>query len=188
MKKLFTTAIVALILGAGAYFGYQALSNDIKIEFTAEELQAKIDEQFPRKKQKFLFTIEMKEPGILLENASDRLGLKIKTDVSILGANALEGFLFVNGNVDYDPKTAELFMTDPKVQAIEIDGLPDQYKERVEEILATAIEEYLSHLPFYQLKAEDTKQSLASLLLKSVYVKRGKLVVVLSLEKALESA
>ncbi len=187
MKKIITTFFVALLLGAGTYFAYQTLSNDIKIVFTADELQAKVDEQFPREKQKFLFTIKLTDPGVLLENASDLLGLKIKTQVSILGANALEGFLFVNGHVDYNPKTAELFMTNPTVQAIEIDGLPEKYKERVEEILATAIEEYLAHLPFYQLKAKDFKQSLASLLLKSVSVKNGKLVVILSLENALKN-
>lgn len=84
-----------------------------------------------------------------------------------------------SGGVRYDPKAGQLFLTQPKIEHFELQGVPEQYASRVASALSEALDAYYADHAIYTLHAFDAKELAARLVLKSVTVKEQQLVVTL---------
>ena len=89
----------------------------------------------------------------------------------------------MSGAIDYQPDRGEFFLTDPVIEALRIDGVPDRYAEQSRNVIESALAEYYRTRPIYTLKGTDAAKVAGRLLLKDVTVKDEQLVVTLGLNK-----
>ena len=77
---------------------------------------------------------------------------------------ALGGELDISGGVRYDEIDGQFFLTDPAIENLNIQGIPDKYSERANKVLTKALAEYYADRPIYTLRETDAKQAVAKLL------------------------
>ena len=152
-----------------------------ELVFHREELQKKIEREFPLQKKKSLITATFSEPAVLLDEGSDRMGIGLAVKVALPGGKNFHGNVEADGELQYKPENGELFVFNSRVHQLQIPELPDRYRGPVQEVVARAVKHYLSSVLIYQLKQDDFKHSLARLVLKSVRVEEGNLVVEIGL-------
>jgi len=119
-----------------------------------------------------------------LVNGSDRVraGLDVALNVRV-GEQPLPmgGSLDASAGIRYDPKAGQFFLTQPKIEHLNLQGVPEQYAPLVAVALSKALETYCADHAIYTLRASDAKQLAARLVLKSVAVKQQQLVVTLGI-------
>ncbi len=71
----------------------------------------------------------------------------------------------------------EFYLTDPVIEALRIQGVPEQYADRSREVIARAIAEYYKTRPIYSLQGTDASKVAGRLLLKDAAVKNEELIV-----------
>ena len=123
-------------------------------------------------------------PRLSLINGTDRVdaGLDAALNVHINDMPlSLGGELDVSGGVRYDEIDGQFFLTDPVIENLNIQGIPDRYSERANNVLTKALGEYYADRPIYTLRETDAKQAVAKLLLKDVIVRNRELVVTLGI-------
>lgn len=185
MKKaaiaiLFFAAITA-IGGALYYYAHR----EYVFRFSEAQLQEKLSAKLPlTKTYLFIFQVTLDHPRVNLVNGTDRVkaGLDVLLNIRLGNEQKpLGGTLDVSGGVKYVPERGEFFLSDPIVEHLTVQGIPDKYTEKVNSIMAAALTGYFADHPIYTLKAEDTKQAAAKLVLKNVTVENQELVVILGI-------
>jgi Protein of unknown function (DUF1439) len=182
-RAIVSAAIVIAIVSSGAY--YYLYGREYVFRFTEAQLHQALAERLPIEKSYFvIFLITLDNPRIKLVEGSDRVnaGLDITFNVRLSDEPApLGGSIDASGGIRYDASEGQFFMTDPKVERLEVEGIPEQYSSRVAGALTSALGEYYSAHPIYTLDGSDAKQAAARLVLRSVVVERQELVVTLGI-------
>lgn len=184
MKKVASGIIFLLFVAA--FFAYQYFSGkDYVYRFSETQIQEKISEKLPIQKSYFIiFGVNLNNPRVELRDGSNRVnaGLDITLNIKIGGeSKPLGGTIDVSGGLLYSKKDSAFFLTDPIIENLGIQGVPEKYSEKAKDVLAKALGEYYSERPIYKLKAGDPAKTAAKLLLKRVVVEDKELVVVLGI-------
>jgi hypothetical protein len=87
----------------------------------------------------------------------------------------------ISSGLRYASDTGSLYLTDPVIEHFSVEGIPDHYVERANDVIAKAIADYFAVHPIYTLKSSDTRQAAVRLVLKDVVVKDRELVVTLGI-------
>ena len=95
--------------------------------------------------------------------------------------NPLGGTIDVSSGVDYRMETGELFLTDPKIENLLIQGIPDKFQENVNQAISIALAEYFRKNPIYTLRNTNLKQTAIRMTLKSVTIENQELVITLGI-------
>ena len=93
----------------------------------------------------------------------------------------LGGTALVTSALAYRNDTKQFFLSNPEINKLSIQGIPQQHLDKATEFATTAAREYLQEFPIYTLKATDTKTTAAKLLLKDVQVKSSEIHATLGL-------
>jgi hypothetical protein len=93
----------------------------------------------------------------------------------------LGGTIDASGEIKYVQATGEFFLTDPVIERLAVQGIPDAYAGKVSSALTKAVAAYYADHPIYSLRATDAKHAAARLVLKNVVVENHELVVTLGL-------
>jgi len=179
--------ILAIVLIAAAIGGayYYFHGREYVYRFTEAQLQQALSERLPFTKTYLLiFQVTLDHPRVTLVNGSDRVraGLDITFNVQVGGQPVpLSGSVDASGGVRYDPRVGQLFLTQPKIEHLELQGVPEQYTARTAAVLSKALETYYADHAIYTLNASHAKELAARLVLKSVTVQDQQLVVTLGL-------
>ena len=178
------SVVVALTVAiAGAYMYFSGKEYVIKI--TELQIQEKMREALPLSKTYlFVFQVSLDSPRIELTNGSDRIraGLDITMNVKLGNEDLpLGGSVDASGGVKYVSNEGSFYLTDPEVENLSIQGVPQQYADRVTQVVELALAEYYSAHPVYRLKTDDIKQATAKLVLKDVTIQNQELVVTLGI-------
>lgn len=165
------------LLAAAIYFFFPIIELKQRIHLTASDLQAQIASKFPLEKHALILTARFTDPQVTLNSGSNRLGLGITTTVEAPGHKLLSGRTEADGEISYNAETGELFLNNPKVTKLHVDGLPREYEGIARSLVGSVLEGYLAKMPIYKLDRSDTRQALAKIIVKSVKVEDGELVI-----------
>jgi len=164
------------------------------LTFTRGEIQDKVEDKFPIKRSAAIVTLVLTDPNIVLEDGSDRIGLKavVKGELPASGLAELgkmigigdeghKGSIYVDGDVEYEPVEGTFYFTKGKIKELSIEGFPAEMKQPITELADLAVKHDLSKVPLFTLNEQDMKERAAKFLLKSVRIKDGKLEVTVGL-------
>jgi hypothetical protein len=178
--------LVALLMAAavGSIY-YYVYGKEYVYRFSESQLQQALSVRLPYTRTYLLiFEITLDHPRITLVNGSDRVmaGLDITLNVRV-GSQPLPigGSLDASGGIRYDPKTGQLFLTQPRIEHLNLQGVPEQYASRAAAALSRALETYYAEHAIYTLNTFDARQLAARLVLKSVTIENQQLVVSLGI-------
>ena len=179
MSKTMTISIIVIIvLAVSIYFYFSGREYTIKI--TEAQLQEKLGEKLPlTKKYFFIFEVTLESPRVSLKDGEDKIhvGLDIILNIKIGKEKPLGGVIDVSGGVRYEAEKGQFFITDPVVENLKIQGIPEKYTDKVNKVLSKTLAGYCEAHPIYTLKTADMKQAAAKLILKNVYIHNNKLVI-----------
>ena len=176
--------ILSIITAIGGLFFYYSEKEYI-FRFSESQIQEKLSTKLPLTKTYLLiFRVTLNNPRVNLTNNSKRIGAGLDVSLNIKIGNEtkpLGGTIDISGGVKYLPERGEFFLTDPIVEHIAIQGIPENYSEKVNLILTKVLAEYYADHPIYSLRATDIKQAVAKLILKNTVIENHELVVTLGL-------
>ncbi len=172
-----------LVLSGGVFYFLKGKSFVVRL--SEAQLREKLEAKLPLTKTYFLFfQITLRHLRVTLVEGSDRVkaGLDVELNMRLGNASkALGGSVDVSGGIQYNAAQGELFMTHPVIEQTAVQGVPEKYAPMLNEALSKAIGEYCAERPLYALRATDTKQAIAKLVLKDVVVQDRHLVITLGI-------
>jgi hypothetical protein len=182
-KSILAAVAIVAILMASTYFYFSG--KEYVVRMSESEIREKLDEKLPLTKSYFLIIhITLKNPRVLLENGTKRVnaGLDVLLNITI-GKNTkpLGGTIDVSGGVRYLAENGEFFLTNPVIENLGVQGIPDKYLLKVNKALTQALAKYYEENPIYTLRATDVKKAAARMVLKDVVVENKELVVTLGI-------
>jgi hypothetical protein len=174
---------VALLTAGGAYWYFAGRTYVVSISET--ELREKLAERMPfTKTYALLLQVTLDNARVSLIEGSDRVGIGLDVVLNLrIGSEPLNlgGSIDVSGGIAYRASDGQFFLTDPLIEQLQVQGVPEKYRERVREAVTRALAEYYATHPVHTLKAADLKQAAARMLLKDVVVTDRQLVITLGL-------
>jgi hypothetical protein len=182
-KKILAAVVTFAILIAGTYFYFSG--KEYVVHMSESEIREKLDEKLPITKSYFLIIqLTLKNPRVLLEDGKKRVnaGLDVLFNITI-GKNPkpLGGTVDVSGGVRYLAEKGEFYLTNPVIENLTVQGIPDKYLLKVNKALSQALAKYYEENPIYTLRATDVKKAAARMVLKDVVVENRELVMTLGI-------
>ncbi len=183
MKKvLIVTLLLVLVIAGGLLY---VRSEPFNIVITQTQIDAALQKKFPVTKTHLLISrITYANPHLTLLPDSNRIEVGLNAEVNIKIANEskkLGGTVLVTSALAYRNETKQFFLSTPQINNLEIQGIPQQYLEKVTNFASSAAREYLQEFPVYTLTAKNAKTAAAKLLLKDVQVRGSEIHVKLGL-------
>ena len=122
MTKALKLVIIAVTLIG--VFGSSACSTFRKeFVFSRDDLQAKIEGQFPLEKNKRLMRLRLSEPELLLRPDRDRIGMRLAVEAKLPGVKPLSGVLEADGELVYRPERGHFAIADGRLLGLDVQGL-----------------------------------------------------------------
>jgi hypothetical protein len=183
MRPRSIIAVIAL-LAAAAVAGYLAIhGREYVYRIPEQVLRERLSARLPiTKTYLIVFQVTFDHPRIALEDGSDRVDAGIDLAFNLRVDNAIKhlvGSLDFSGGILYSQETGEFFLTEPVIQRVAIEGLPDRYIELSKKLLARALRDFIASHSVYSLSTSDATELGIRLALKRVIVKDHELVVTL---------
>lgn len=180
MKKILLVALLVFAVAIGSGYYYFSGKNYV-LRFTESQLQEKLNAKFPLTKTYLLiFNISLDNARVHLLDGAQRVavGLDIVLDINVgKETRPLGGKLDISGSVNYLAETGQIFLTDPVIENLSLQGVPEAYIGKLNLILTKALTNYYAEHPIYTLKSTDVKQAVVKLVLKDVRVENHELVL-----------
>jgi len=151
------------------------------LEFTQPELQEKISAMMPVTKQTMLATVVVDNAKLELIEGSDKLAIAAQLNAKILGNLNASGDMKIQGTLSYNAKEGAFYLKNPEIIELNINEIPPRFHDQIKQLAQKGVAKKLSKQPVYKLKDDDTKQSLAKSMLKSLQVKNKTLIATLGL-------
>ena len=178
---LFVLFLCLSAVGAYSFFS----GKEWEIRLSEEQIREKLTSSMPVRKEYLLFfRVMLDNPRVALVDGSNRIagGLDVTLDIGLTSEKIpLGGTLDLSGGVRFDSDTGKFFLTDPVVERLNIQGVPERFTEKVNQVLTKALSEYYLNHPIYTLNAFDVKQGAAKLLLKKVVIESKQLIITLGI-------
>ncbi len=182
MKKTLVFSIILVAMGAVALYVYFS-GKEYVIRLTEAQIRETLEKKLPlTKTYLFIFETTLENPRVSLEDGSERVdaGLDIVLHIKIgKESKPLGGSMDVSGEVLYRADKGQFFLTEPMVENLTLQGIPEKYIRKAKEVLTKALTHYYEEHPIYTLKATEAKQAAAKLVLKNVLVENKELVILL---------
>ena len=184
MKKIILgIALLLMLVAAGVFFYFSGRVYEIRL--SQDEILEKLSDKLPFSKRYLLiFEITLSNPRVTLTEGSDRVGIGLDAGLNIDFSGSpisLGGAVDVTSGVRYQSESGRFYLTDPVVDRVTIEGIPERFTNRVNGVLSTALAEYYETHPIYTLRPTDVKTAAARLILQDVTVEDGELVIKLGI-------
>lgn len=183
--KIMVAATAAVLLVGLTLVFFILRGQRFVVELTQAQLQEKLDARFPIAKPYLLvLVLTYSEPEVTLTEGSDRVSFGVKATLNILiggQPKPLGGHGIVSTGVQYNPEDYSFYLNDPRLEQLDIQGVPIKYTAIVNDLAKQMLEERINRTPIYTLKETDLKQEAARLILKGLTVHDGKLVITLGI-------
>lgn len=141
-------------------------------------LQARVREQFPLTRRMPLgIDVELANPVVSLAGQDGRVGLALDAAVGLPSQPVVSGRADVSGLVRFEPAQGRFVLDDPRLEALQLPGVPPAYAGAVRAAVNAAASSLLRSLPLYTLDTGSFAESYAKRHLKSVRVKEGRLLL-----------
>jgi hypothetical protein len=181
MRKFISGILLGITLLAALYFYIRG--KEYKIELTQAQIQQNLTDRSPIKKCALrVLCLTLSDPVVKLEEGGDRIRFAASAALNLtLNDKQLHGFGDIAGRIRYEQQRGEFYLDAPDILRLTIEGIPEKYAQKVEELAKESVAEYLAVRPLYRLKSTDIKQSIVRLVLRSVRVTNGVLIITVGL-------
>ena len=129
--------------------------------------------RFPLREKELLYALSVREPKLLLNENSDRIGLSVEVQIGILGGKKIAGSLTADASLRYDAAQTAFFLDNPRVTDVRIPGLPKTIADKVPGVATIALQGVLKEKPVYRLTDEDAGLFVLRRTLKAVKIRSG---------------
>lgn len=186
MTKLSNWLIALVIITFVAGGIYILQGSDLVLTFSERDLEKRLGEHLPfTERYMGVVEVSLTNPRVNLVEGSDRIagGLDAMVDISLgefsLGGDnaAIAGGIDISGGVRYEPADGALFMVNPQIEKVRIDGMGAAAANRANAAIALALDEYFRTHPIYVLSDNDLGEAATKVALDDIMVKDGKLVL-----------
>ncbi len=150
------------------------------VELSKEEVQEAFAGYFPVKHITPFVMLTAHNPKVSLAQKDGRIGLEFSVLANVPGILTGEGRGFIDGDLEYRQQTGEFYLRDPKIKRLELYDMPAEITATVQLALQQLMRQSLPVILVYKLQESDMKQMMAKSVLSSVEVRRGKLLLELS--------
>lgn len=183
MRKLILVASVLIVTLLASYLYYSG--KEYELHFTERELQEQLSKGLPLTKRYLLiFEVTLDSPRVSLRDNENRIraGLDITLNIHI-GSEPLpiDGRIDASGTIRYENTSGEFYLSDPAIEDLTVQGVPDHYTDQVNKLLEKVLTEFYSERPIYRLDSEKMTQAATKMVLRSVEVSDEELVVTIGI-------
>lgn len=182
-RLMLICGILALLVAGGTVWWIKGKSTDIRV--THAQIQEQLAQRFPVQRTMLLllhWRLENPTLEFIPQRQRVKLGIDARLNLRIDGGRGdLGGRVEVETGVRYDDTRGALFLVDPVITHLAIDGLPAQHLQRATDSLHDLLIDLLRQKPVYTLNPLDLKQGTARLLLREVRIEDDAVVVRLGL-------
>jgi hypothetical protein len=180
-RNLLFVVLFLIVVAAGAFLYFK--DRRYKLVITQEQIDAALKEKFPiTKTHLVLFQITYSNPHAKPLPDSNRIEVGLDAEVMIKAlsdSKKLTGTVFVTGALSYRDDKKQFFLVEPEIKKISIQGIPQQYIDKVTDFASKVAQEYIQEVPVYTLKDGSARTTAAKLLLRDVEVKQSEVHVTL---------
>ncbi|MGR8929869.1 MAG: DUF1439 domain-containing protein [Gammaproteobacteria bacterium] len=182
-KTIWISTTLILLTSICAYYYFSKSAYEIRI--TEDQIREKLASQLPlTKRYFFIIELTLANPRVSLTNGSSRVTAGLDAELTIKITNPptpLKGTIDISSGISYRSETGEFFLTDPKIENLQMQAIPDKFQAQIEQAVSIALTEYFDKNPVYTIRKSDAKQAAIRLVLKNVVVENNELVVTLGI-------
>jgi hypothetical protein len=148
--------------------------------YSREQLNAQLQSRFPVEARHSVLFVRLVRPNVLLpSNGRIAVDFEAKAGAAVVlwrGRGSIEGTL------EYRPQDGGLYLRDPAVRSLSIDGLPAEWHDQARALVEGALIGALAERPIYVLDAgRGGNEARARAHLRRVWVENDKLMLELKL-------
>lgn len=143
-----------------------------RLEFTPSQLEARLAKRLPLKKTYFgLIDLEVTNPRIALRSAEKRVLTTLDAKLaSSLANRTLNGTIAISGVPRYDPAQRAIFADSPRVEKLDLAGVPPALNDQLKRVAELLAKEILAERPLATLSPEQLKLGFVEVAPKSIDV------------------
>jgi len=187
LTRLGVVVIVVSLIGGGLWWYFN--SGNLRIAISEQQILERLSQKLPqRKTYLYVFEVTYDSPRIELVEASERIkaGLDISVRINFLDdTTPLLGSIDAAAGIRYEPTEAAFYLTDPIIEAFELDGLPLDWVEKGRDLVSRGVRNYFETRPIYRLTDRQSHRATKAVLHK-VTIGNDSLVLHLGPERALD--
>lgn len=129
------------------------------VEITREELLAKLGKQFPTTKRIMrLLDVTAALPTLEMQGDKNRVLASLDlTARELIMLQEYTGHVSLSFGLRFEPKDLSIRLTNPKIERVDIEGLPPVYQKALTNMGAQFAEDSLKDYPVHQFKPEDLR-------------------------------
>jgi hypothetical protein len=174
LARVTALALIALL-------AFACESREVIVTMTRDELQSRLASRFPIEKSAIVIDLLVKEPKLRLEDGSNRIGVEMVAEVSVLSKPSATGLIVASGVPRYDSDKKAFFLDQLKIESLELTGIKPEHEAKARALAEGLAHHALTRYPIYELKPRNLKEVGASFVLRSVLIRDGKLQATLAL-------
>lgn len=178
MKKLIAVLCVVALAAAGFLF----LRQGYVYEISENDIQSRIDGQFPVQKCVLVFCIELKKPFVRFTERDTRIefGSAARMEIAF-SEDKYDGEAGFSGRLKYVRDKGAFFLDDSRLEYLRVNGVSDENRKNLDHLAAAMVKDYLNANPVYSFKHTVLELVAPWLELKDVKVHDGVLRIRLGL-------
>lgn len=183
MKNFIIASVLIISLALGGYYLYFH-EKDYTIRISESQVYDRLNEQLPFSKTYLLFfQVLLDNLRVSIDGAEKiNVGLDITFSLSLVSTDPLRGSVDISSGIRYDAPKAAFYLSEPQVQKLILEGIPDEFMAKANDVVNTALLEYTKKNPIYVISDKDKKNQATKMLLKKVEIGNEEIVLTLGLE------
>jgi hypothetical protein len=152
-KALVSLAACGLLVSCASFVGPR------EVDLPLYKLQAGMDRHFPLDNRMLeLFDVRLSRPQLEIQPDRDRIALTIDANVApFFLKQAWTGSLALSGRLYVDPSRGGVFMADPRVDRVAIDGADASNQRQLAKVANLLIDKVVRDVPVYSFRMEDLR-------------------------------
>jgi hypothetical protein len=152
-KALVSLAACGLLVSCASFVGPR------EVDLPLYKLQAGMDRHFPLDNRMLeLFDVRLSRPQLEILPDRDRIALTIDANVApFFLKQSWNGSLALSGRLYVDPSRGGVFMADPHVDRVAIDGADASNLRQLAKVANLVIDKVVRDVPVYSFRMEDLR-------------------------------
>jgi len=157
----------------------QLMSFDYDLKLSQSDLQTIIEKKFPYEKKRFLSTLKIFNPVVILRENSNKLFIATDVNVNILEKLDFKASSLLSGELKFDNKTNDFYLHNFKIDKLETKKLPADVKLLIVENLEKLVNYALKEQAIYHLDKKILGTVASKLDIEKVEVKEKNMIITL---------
>ena len=159
-------------------------ASEVKLSLSKERVQEKVEGRFPMTHEMGSISVKMTDPVIDFDAGPNRIGLSTALDIGRQGGLlSVKGSSRSSGEVVYNPDDATFYLTDPKIEDLELPLklLGEERRQKILDATNASLIVQLEDIPLHTFDERPTSRA-AKALVKRVEIHEDTLHVVVGFD------